>query len=499
MSAITVDNISKKFRLPHHKKTTLFQHALGLMKRQMTYEEFWALRDISFEVEKGETLGIIGRNGSGKSTLLKILAKVLYPDSGTVQISGKIASFLELGVGFQPELTAAENIYIYASVLGISRRETGMVYDQILDFAELKRFEDMKLKNFSSGMYTRLAFSTAVNCNPDIMLVDEALAVGDTAFQKKCMAKIDEFKAQGKTIILVSHAMDTVRKICDRTVLLHNGVIVSLGDTDSVILDYASLSGSAGLKPEHIPLAVDWDGDGRQELCLFKHGLWFIDMDHDGEFDPRSDKKLGPFGVQPGDIPLAIDWDGDGRQDLAIYRQGKWYIDINRNGTFEPGEDLELGPFGGQPGDIPLAIDWDGDGRQEMAIYRPGGKWLIDLNRNGIFDPGEDLELGPFGVHPGDVPMAIGWDGDGRQDLAIFRKDTLYIDTNRDGLYREGTDLAPLGPSPLAEAGTPLAIDWQGNRRQDYCIFLDGNWYMDSERNGLFLEGGYIRFGPFFR
>ena len=241
MSAITVNNISKRFRLPHHKKTTLFQNALGLVKRQMAYEEFWALKDISFEVERGETFGIIGRNGSGKSTLLKILAKVLYPDRGSVSINGKVASFLELGVGFQAELTAAENIYIYASVLGMSRRETSAVYDEILDFAELKKFEDMKLKNFSSGMYTRLAFSTAVNCNPDIMLVDEALSVGDEAFQKKCMMKINEFREQGKTIIFVSHALESVKSICASAILLHNGSVAAKGQTEPVIGSYIEL------------------------------------------------------------------------------------------------------------------------------------------------------------------------------------------------------------------------------------------------------------------
>jgi lipopolysaccharide transport system ATP-binding protein len=251
MSAITVSNVSKKFRLPHHKRTTFFQNAVGLVKRQMTYEEFWALKDISFEVEKGETFGIIGRNGSGKSTLLKILARVMYPDSGSFSINGKVASFLELGVGFQAELTAADNIYVYASVLGMSRGETGAVYDQILDFAELRKFEDMKLKNFSSGMYTRLAFSTAVNCNPDIMLVDEALSVGDEAFQKKCMQKINEFREQRKTIIFVSHALDTVKQLCERAILINNGNIISIGNTKNVIKKYLSVIENKFADPEN--------------------------------------------------------------------------------------------------------------------------------------------------------------------------------------------------------------------------------------------------------
>jgi lipopolysaccharide transport system ATP-binding protein len=241
MSAIIVDNISKKFRIPHEKKTTLFQNIVGIIKRQFDYEEFWALKDVSFGIEKGEAFGIIGKNGSGKSTLLKILAKVLYPDTGSVTMNGKTASFLELGIGFQPELTAKENVYIYASILGMSRKQVDKIYDDIFDFAELKRFENMKLKNFSSGMYMRLAFSTAIRAEPDTLLIDEVFAVGDEAFQSKCTAKINEFREQGKTIVFVSHAMDTVKNLCQRSLLLNEGRIVSMGDTEKVISDYLAV------------------------------------------------------------------------------------------------------------------------------------------------------------------------------------------------------------------------------------------------------------------
>ena len=241
MSAIIVDNISKKFRIPHEKKTTVFQNIVGMVKRQFDYEEFWALKDVSFEVNKGEALGIIGRNGSGKSTLLKILANVLYPNSGTVSLNGKVASFLELGVGFQPELTAKENVYIYSSILGLSRKHVDRIYDEIFDFAELKKFENMKLKNFSSGMYMRLAFSTAVHANPDTFLIDEVFAVGDEAFQKKCQDKMNQFKAEGKTIVFVSHDLDTVKLLCQRSILLNEGRIVTTGDTGKVINDYLAM------------------------------------------------------------------------------------------------------------------------------------------------------------------------------------------------------------------------------------------------------------------
>lgn len=241
MTAIIVDNISKKFRIPHEKKTTLFQNIVGIIKRQFDYEEFWALKDVSFEIEKGEAFGIIGKNGSGKSTLLKILAKVLYPDTGSVTMNGKTASFLELGIGFQPELTAKENVYIYASILGMSRKQVDKIYDDIFDFAELKRFENMKLKNFSSGMYMRLAFSTAIRAEPDTLLIDEVFAVGDEAFQSKCTAKINEFREQGKTIVFVSHALGLVKSLCQRSLLLNEGRIVSIGDTEEVISDYLAV------------------------------------------------------------------------------------------------------------------------------------------------------------------------------------------------------------------------------------------------------------------
>ena len=241
MSAIIVDNVSKRFRIPHEKKTTVFKNIIGLVRRQLSYEEFWALKDVSFEVNKGEALGIIGKNGSGKSTLLKILARVLYPDSGSVSLDGKVASFLELGIGFQPELTARDNVYIYSSVLGLRRKEVDMVYDDIFEFAELRKFENMKLKNFSSGMYLRLAFSTAIHANPDTMLIDEVFAVGDEAFRKKCRDRMNQFKAEGKTIVFVSHLLDTVKDLCQRTILLHEGRIVSVGDSEKVIGDYRAL------------------------------------------------------------------------------------------------------------------------------------------------------------------------------------------------------------------------------------------------------------------
>jgi len=193
---------------------------------------------VSFQVKHGETFGVIGPNGCGKSTLLKVLAGVLYPDSGRVKINGKIAPFLELGVGFQPELSARDNVYLYGAIMGLTRKDVDQRYDEIMDFSELKRFENMKLRNFSSGMYVRLAFATAIQTDPDIMLVDEVLSVGDESFQKKCGKKIDDIRRAGKTILLVSHALGTVKQLCSRCLLMNQGRMVLVGDTDSVLAEY---------------------------------------------------------------------------------------------------------------------------------------------------------------------------------------------------------------------------------------------------------------------
>ncbi len=240
--AIIVKNISKRFKIPHERKRTVYENITGVLKGNMYgYEEFWALRNISFTVKRGETLGIIGENGSGKSTLLKIIAGVLYPDSGNVKINGKVAPFLELGVGFQHELTAEDNVYLYGSIVGLNRSQIKNNIDNIFEFAELEKFRNTKLKNFSSGMYMRLAFSTAAATNPDILLIDEVLAVGDEAFQKKCFEKFEEFKREGKTIILVSHALGSIKRICKETILLNNGEIASKDMAENVVDNYLNM------------------------------------------------------------------------------------------------------------------------------------------------------------------------------------------------------------------------------------------------------------------
>jgi len=237
--AIVVSNVSKMFRIPHEKKTTLFENIAGMFNStNKGYEEFIALKNINFTVKKGEAIGIIGENGSGKSTLLKIISNILRPSSGSVRVNGKITSFLELGVGFQPDLTAKENIYVYGAVMGLSDRQIDDRLDEILEFSGLERFKDTRLKNLSSGMQVRLAFATAIQTDPEILMMDEVLAVGDMEFQQKCLDVFQRYVKEKRTIIFVSHDLNSVRRFCSRAVLLRHGEQVAFGKTNEIIDKY---------------------------------------------------------------------------------------------------------------------------------------------------------------------------------------------------------------------------------------------------------------------
>lgn len=235
--AVVVRNVTKEFAIPHDRKTTLFESAKGFFSPS-TYERFAALDDVSLTVERGESIGLIGDNGSGKSTLLKIIANIIRPTSGSIEVNGKITPFLELGVGFQPDLTARENIEVYSTIMGLSQREIDRNMDGVLEFAGLTRFRDTKLKNFSSGMYVRLAFATAVQKLPDILLVDEVLAVGDIEFQQKCLDMFTEYKKMGVTMLFVSHDLGTIRRFCDKAVLMRDGKLVACGKSGDIIDRY---------------------------------------------------------------------------------------------------------------------------------------------------------------------------------------------------------------------------------------------------------------------
>ncbi len=238
-AAVVLDKVSKRFIL-HHQKPRSFQEALVNLfhRRNGTKEEFWALRDVSFEVLEGESLGIIGRNGSGKSTILKLITRILEPTAGRISVSGRVSALIELGAGFHPDLTGRENIYLNGSILGLSRKEMNRKFDEIVAFSELERFLDTPVRHYSSGMYARLGFSVAINVDPDILIIDEVLAVGDEAFQRKCLDKIEGFRRQGRTVILVTHDLSAVSRLCDRAIWLAEGRIVGEDAPSSVIPAY---------------------------------------------------------------------------------------------------------------------------------------------------------------------------------------------------------------------------------------------------------------------
>ncbi|MEM2030705.1 MAG: ABC transporter ATP-binding protein [Archaeoglobaceae archaeon] len=235
---IKAEGVSKKFKIPTEKRCTIFEEIVAFIKGRRDFVEFWALKNVSFTVENGEIFGIIGPNGSGKSTLLKILAGVLFPDTGTVKVEGKVTPILELGVGFNPELTAEENVYLYGVIMGMKRNEIKSKAEEIFRFAELEKFRKMKLKNFSSGMYARLAFATAIATEPEILLIDEVLAVGDINFQKKCIEKIKSLNKNGTTIVLVSHSPELIVELCDEALLLESGEIKAIGEPERVVEVY---------------------------------------------------------------------------------------------------------------------------------------------------------------------------------------------------------------------------------------------------------------------
>ncbi len=238
--AIAVKNVNKVFKLPHEKNTSVKSLFISMFKRR-TFERQKVLKNISFDIKKGEFFGIVGRNGSGKSTMLKMLAGIYEPTSGTIQVNGQLTPFIELGVGFNPELTGRENVYLNGALLGFSRKEMGDMYKEIVSFAELGKFMDQKLKNYSSGMQVRLAFSIAIRAKTDILLIDEVLAVGDAIFQQKCYDYFRQLKKEKRTVVFVSHDTGALQEYCDRAILIDNGKLVNSGKTSHVTRNYIDL------------------------------------------------------------------------------------------------------------------------------------------------------------------------------------------------------------------------------------------------------------------
>jgi lipopolysaccharide transport system ATP-binding protein len=286
LSVIKVENLSKQYRIGEREGYKTFREAIvNLVKapfrrwngfsleseigsaelvvgRNPESETIWALKDISFEVNQSEVVGIIGRNGAGKSTLLKILSKITEPTEGRVELRGRVGSLLEVGTGFHPELTGHENIYLYGAILGMDRWEVTRKFDEIVAFAEIEKFIDTPVKRYSSGMYTRLAFAVAAHLEPEILLVDEVLAVGDVVFQKKCLGKMDDVSKEGRTVLFVSHNMAAISNLCQKGILLDNGKIICQGNVNNVVNDYINLSKTPSFLPS-IKSRSDRKGDGK--------------------------------------------------------------------------------------------------------------------------------------------------------------------------------------------------------------------------------------------
>lgn len=235
---INVEHVSMRFNLSSEKFDSFKEYVIKSLKKQVSYDEFWALKDVSFEVKRGDSLGLIGLNGSGKSTMLKTIAGVLKPTKGTVTVGGNIAPLIELGAGFDMDLTARENVFLNGALLGYNRAQMEAQYEDIVEFSELRDFMDVPVKNFSSGMVSRLAFAIATIGIPDILIVDEVLSVGDFRFQEKCEARIQNMKDQGTTILFVSHSIEQVKKICNKVVWLDHGVLKMFGDAQEICSIY---------------------------------------------------------------------------------------------------------------------------------------------------------------------------------------------------------------------------------------------------------------------
>jgi ABC-2 type transport system ATP-binding protein len=239
VSVVQVDDISKRFVI--RKEKSLKERIVNAGRSAQFKEDFWALRNVSLDIESGSTIGLIGSNGSGKSTLLKAIGGIIEPTTGSVKRRGRLAALLELGAGFHPDLTGRENVYLNASILGLSRKQTDYYFDDIVEFSGIENFIDTQVKFYSSGMYVRLAFAVAIHVDPDLLLVDEVLAVGDEAFQRKCLDKIRSFQAEGRTIVLVTHSLGQMSELCDRAVLLNAGSLVFDGDPHQATVEFREL------------------------------------------------------------------------------------------------------------------------------------------------------------------------------------------------------------------------------------------------------------------
>jgi len=347
--AISVKNINKSFKLPHEKQSSLKGLFINLFNGKRSYEKQQVLKDISFDIKKGEFFGIVGRNGSGKSTLLKLLAGIYTPDSGHIQINGKLTPFIELGVGFNPELTGRENVFLNGALLGFNREEMEAMYDEIVAFAELEKFMDQKLKNYSSGMQVRLAFSIAIRADTEVLVLDEVLAVGDEAFQQKCISIFEKYKANKQTIVLVTHDMGVVERFCNRALMVKGGEVIKLGSPTMVSRLYSEENRSVFAKNQ---LDSSKRNNG-QDIFTIK------------VIDKKTNKEVNRF-KQGDKATVVLSWKHDNVKNLgvALVKQSGEYI------------------FGPNTIKEPLKITTEKEARYEVELNIAAGQYYL---KAGLF------------------------------------------------------------------------------------------------------------------
>ena len=301
---VQVTHLSKRFRIYHERHQSLKQSLLKL--RRSTHEDFWALRDVTFDVQRGETFGIIGHNGSGKSTLLKCLTTILQPNEGSVLVNGSMSALLELGAGFHPELSGRENVFLNAAILGVPRRHISERFDEIVEFSGLEQFIDTPVKNYSSGMFVRLGFAVAINVDPDVLIIDEVLAVGDAEFQQKCGDKIAEFRDRGRTIVLVTHSMSDVVRICQRAAWIDHGQLRQIGAPNEIADAYLETT-HAG-RSVHVQDGMRW-GSGEASIDsieLLDRALQPVELPRSGDALAIRVHLSAPSPVMSPEVSLTI-------------------------------------------------------------------------------------------------------------------------------------------------------------------------------------------------
>jgi ABC-2 type transport system ATP-binding protein len=389
--AIKVENVSKTFRLPHEKNTSVKGAVINFYRSKRTFERQEALKDVSFEVKKGEFFGIVGRNGSGKSTLLKLLAGIYSPSKGAIHVNGKLTPFIELGVGFSPELTGRENVFLNGALLGFNRKEMNSMYNEIVAFAELERFMDQKLKNYSSGMQVRLAFSIAIQAKSDILVLDEVLAVGDEGFQQKCFKYFGQLKKDSKTVIFVTHDMNSFKEYCDRGILIDSGKIVYKGEPILLSAEYQMLNSAKGLGAVDKKSELSFD-DSIQAVRLNGESTTILKRSEDLEIDinvvPKSSSNnvvVGVSIVRSDDVYVAFHDSRKLLKDLSLTANKPYRFKYKlKAGQFMPGAyRVDIALYDGKDQYIDLKSSAGkfvvvGEDKSKAGIVNMQGEWSCE-------------------------------------------------------------------------------------------------------------------------